>query len=353
MPCSHDGPYLASCPCAIIVMSLAIGTTVVTSTPLLATASWSHLCCNTCRCRCRHYVRHPGAPVPVTVLRDCTRQVCWCSPQGSGLLVPYTWEMHGIWYGPMRQAMIVWDPTPLPCPCTQSSTGWTAQDGMLKTKLRKVAWRLQFPFLPGHLPVADCQCGYWCLQHSHVQPWRLQGILATLYLLLLGGKGTACCVHMSLSGQCSIAMGAQAVIGAWHIVCVPGLHRCTKDRFTACKVLKCIQGQAHQAWLNLGHVMLAVTGAEALYADMGHFSRGAIQASEHIIQLGHGTCCPSRHPTSEDKNSIQTPTWHNRHMDLCIAQAMLPCSCILASRRGQPLIAHDKPLAVLHAAAEL
>lgn len=37
------------------------------------------------------------------------------------------------------------------------------------------------------------------------------------------------------------------------------------------------QGEPHWAWQKLGKIMLAITGAEALYADLGHFSRPAIQ----------------------------------------------------------------------------
>ena len=33
----------------------------------------------------------------------------------------------------------------------------------------------------------------------------------------------------------------------------------------------------HEAFVALGGVVLAVTGAEALYADMGHFGAGAIR----------------------------------------------------------------------------
>ncbi|GAB4823867.1 hypothetical protein N2152v2_010913 [Parachlorella kessleri] len=38
-------------------------------------------------------------------------------------------------------------------------------------------------------------------------------------------------------------------------------------------------GQSNWAWQNLGHIMLAITGTEALYADMGHFSAAAIRLS--------------------------------------------------------------------------
>jgi hypothetical protein len=37
-------------------------------------------------------------------------------------------------------------------------------------------------------------------------------------------------------------------------------------------LLLLLQGNASGAWRNLGNVMLCVTGAEALYADMGHFN---------------------------------------------------------------------------------
>jgi len=40
-----------------------------------------------------------------------------------------------------------------------------------------------------------------------------------------------------------------------------------------------LQGNAGQAWRNLGNIMLCVTGAEALYADMGHFNALSIRVS--------------------------------------------------------------------------
>ena len=35
----------------------------------------------------------------------------------------------------------------------------------------------------------------------------------------------------------------------------------------------------HNGWVMLGGVLLCVTGAEAMYADLGHFTRVSIQAS--------------------------------------------------------------------------
>jgi KUP system potassium uptake protein len=39
------------------------------------------------------------------------------------------------------------------------------------------------------------------------------------------------------------------------------------------------KGDAHVAWKRLGPLMLCITGAEALYADLGHFNARAVQVS--------------------------------------------------------------------------
>lgn len=42
-------------------------------------------------------------------------------------------------------------------------------------------------------------------------------------------------------------------------------------------------GDASQAWRNLGSIMLSIAGAEALYADMGHFNAKSIQLSFFVV----------------------------------------------------------------------
>lgn len=39
------------------------------------------------------------------------------------------------------------------------------------------------------------------------------------------------------------------------------------------------QGRSYEAWQGLGNILLCVTGAEALYADMGHFNVRSIRVS--------------------------------------------------------------------------
>lgn len=40
-----------------------------------------------------------------------------------------------------------------------------------------------------------------------------------------------------------------------------------------------MQGQSNLAWHQLSNIMLAVTGGEALYADLGHFNANSIRLS--------------------------------------------------------------------------
>lgn len=40
-----------------------------------------------------------------------------------------------------------------------------------------------------------------------------------------------------------------------------------------------MQGRSQEAWKGLGNILLCVTGAEALYADQGHFSVRSIRVS--------------------------------------------------------------------------
>ena len=40
----------------------------------------------------------------------------------------------------------------------------------------------------------------------------------------------------------------------------------------------------HNGWVMLGGVLLCVTGAEAMYADLGHFTRVSIQANPFSLR---------------------------------------------------------------------
>ena len=74
---------------------------------------------------------------------------------------------------------------------------------------------------------------------------------------------------------------------------------------------------AHQwpAFVTLGAVFLAVTGAEALYADMGHFGRlpiriawfGLVMPGLVLNYFGQGACCLPIPPRSPIRSTCWPP----------------------------------------------
>ncbi|MBF0125477.1 MAG: KUP/HAK/KT family potassium transporter, partial [Magnetococcales bacterium] len=96
--------------------------------------------------------------------------------------------------------------------------------------------------------------------------------LAVLFMLFFFQyKGTA--KVGALFGPIMITwFTALAVIGISNIIQHPGVLQALDPRFG----VKFLISQGGHAMMVLGAVFLAVTGAEALYADMGHFGRRAI-----------------------------------------------------------------------------
>jgi KUP system potassium uptake protein len=66
-----------------------------------------------------------------------------------------------------------------------------------------------------------------------------------------------------------------AVAGLHEVVKAPGILRAISPTYGATFLFE----HGHVAFIALGSVVLTVTGAEALYADMGHFGRGPIRLS--------------------------------------------------------------------------
>lgn len=70
-----------------------------------------------------------------------------------------------------------------------------------------------------------------------------------------------------------VFFAALALLGVWHISDAPRILRAFDPR----EGLRFLFGAGAVGFVTLGLVFLAVTGAEALYADMGHFGRRPIQ----------------------------------------------------------------------------
>jgi KUP system potassium uptake protein len=96
------------------------------------------------------------------------------------------------------------------------------------------------------------------------------GVLVALFMIQRSGTGV---VGLFFGPICALWFLALALVGAWHIVQVPAV----LAALDPVHALRFVTGHGFASFLVLGAVLLAITGAEALYADMGHFGKKAVR----------------------------------------------------------------------------
>jgi KUP system potassium uptake protein len=96
------------------------------------------------------------------------------------------------------------------------------------------------------------------------------GILVALFLLQRHGTGV---VGLLFGPIMLVWFGSLGAVGAWNIAKAPEI----LEGLNPAYALHFITAHGYASFLVLGSVLLAVTGAEALYADMGHFGKRAIR----------------------------------------------------------------------------
>src|SRR5690242_10530786 len=96
------------------------------------------------------------------------------------------------------------------------------------------------------------------------------GILFALFAIQRHGTGT---VGLCFGPICALWFLSLALVGVWNIVQAPVI-LAALDPLNA---LRFVTAHGIASFLVLGSVLLAITGAEALYADMGHFGKRAIR----------------------------------------------------------------------------
>jgi len=105
--------------------------------------------------------------------------------------------------------------------------------------------------------------------------WVLPATLVILFALFaVQPRGTASVARL-FGPVCLVWFGALAALGLWHIAGNPGVLRAFSPLWGA----DFLRTHPAIAFVVLGAVFLAVTGAEALYADLGHFGRRPIMAA--------------------------------------------------------------------------
>ncbi|MBM3367282.1 MAG: potassium transporter Kup [Betaproteobacteria bacterium] len=107
------------------------------------------------------------------------------------------------------------------------------------------------------------------------KPWVLPiaaGVIAGLFLFQR--QGTAA-IGMLFGPVCLAWFVALGAIGIWNIAQNPMVFAALDPRHA----LQFVTGHGFASFMVLGAVLLAFTGAEALYADMGHFGRWPIRVA--------------------------------------------------------------------------
>lgn len=103
-------------------------------------------------------------------------------------------------------------------------------------------------------------------------------ILATLFAIQRLGTGRLGLVFGWVMLVWFLVIGA---MGLWWVV----RHPAVLAAFNPAYAIETVRTTGWQALVLMGAVVLAVTGVEALYADMGHFSRKAISLAWHGVAL--------------------------------------------------------------------
>jgi KUP system potassium uptake protein len=98
------------------------------------------------------------------------------------------------------------------------------------------------------------------------------GILIALFLIQKHGTAV---VGMLFGPVCVLWFFSLAAVGAWNIARAPAI----LEALHPLHAVRFVTGHGATSFLVLGSVLLAITGAEALYADMGHFGKRAIRVA--------------------------------------------------------------------------
>ena len=96
------------------------------------------------------------------------------------------------------------------------------------------------------------------------------GILVALFMIQRFGTGV---IGLLFGPVCALWFISLGVVGIWNIAKAPLILNAVDPRYA----LHFVTRHGVASFLVLGSVLLAITGAEALYADMGHFGKRAIR----------------------------------------------------------------------------
>src|SRR3954469_24723894 len=135
-------------------------------------------------------------------------------------------------------------------------------------------------------------------------------ILVALFLIQKRGTGF---VGLLFGPVCALWFVALAAVGAWNIAANPAVLEALDPRHA----LRFATAHGLASFMVLGSVLLAITGAEALYADMGHFGKRAIRLAWFALvapalvlnYFGQGALLIADPKTLENPFYLAYPAW--------------------------------------------
>ena len=98
------------------------------------------------------------------------------------------------------------------------------------------------------------------------------GILIALFVIQKHGTGL---VGLLFGPVCALWFVSIGAVGAWHIARQPAI----LEALNPVHALRFLTSHGFASFVVLGSVLLAITGAEALYADVGHFGKRAVRVA--------------------------------------------------------------------------
>src|SRR5947209_3847923 len=136
------------------------------------------------------------------------------------------------------------------------------------------------------------------------------GILVALFMIQRHGTGV---VGLVFGPVCMLWFVSLGAAGAWNIAKAPAILKAVDPTYA----LHFVTGHGFASFIVLGSVLLAITGAEALYADMGHFGKRAIRIAWFSVAapglvlnyFGQGALLITQPSAIENPFYLSYPDW--------------------------------------------
>ena len=136
------------------------------------------------------------------------------------------------------------------------------------------------------------------------------GILIALFLIQKHGSGF---VGLLFGPVCALWFLSIGAVGLWNISANPAI----LGALNPMHALGFVTGHGFSSFVALGSVLLAITGAEALYADVGHFGKRAVRAAWFglvapalvLNYLGQGALLIANPKALENPFYLSYPSW--------------------------------------------